>query len=211
MRTFLIIAALVINVSGANAQNFSEWVKQKETQIRYLAEQIASLKMYGEVINKGYDIAHAGLKNIFGIKDDDYKEHAAYFLSLWKVKADIKNYSKALSIYKMYSDIKARYELINSSVKSFLAEKEIAYINNVFASLISGAGDLVDELGLVISDSELELKDDERVQRIDKIYLQMQDRYEFCQSFLGEIKLLVINRLREKNQLDKVSSLYGIK
>jgi hypothetical protein len=55
------------------------------------------------------------------------------------------------------------------------------------------------------------LKDDERIQRIDKIYFQMQDRYQFSQLFGNEIKLLVIDRLKDGKEVNKLYSLYGIK
>ena len=55
------------------------------------------------------------------------------------------------------------------------------------------------------------VKDDERLQRIDSIYLEMQDRYQFSRYFISQIKLLVISRLKEKNEVNKLSSLYPIK
>jgi hypothetical protein len=211
MRRMVIVGALLITATVVHAQTLSEWIKQKETQIKYLLQQVASLKAYGEVINKGYDIAHTGLTDIFGSKDSDFRQHSDYFLSLLKVKPSIRNYSKVFLIYKMYADIKRWQQLLQPTTGSSLTDKERDYVNNVFANLISGSSDLLTELSLVLSDDQLELKDDERVGRIDRIYTQMQDRYEFFQSFSSEIKLLALNRLKEKAELGKVSSIYGIK
>jgi len=205
------IGMLVINAGMVHAQTFDEWFRQKETQIKYLVEQIGALKAYGEVINKGYDIAHNGLTNVFNSKEGDYKQHSNYFLSLWKVKPSIKSYSRISSILSMKADIEKQYLLIKSSATEFLNDKERTYVNSVYGNLINSCNDLADELKMIINNDQLQLKDDERIQRIDKIYVEMQERYQFSQSFANEIKLLVMDRLKEVNDVSKLNSLYGIK
>lgn len=211
MQKLIIVAMLLINANFVSAQTFDEWFKQKETQIKYLVEQIGALKAYGEVVNKSYDIAHNGLTNIFDSKGGDYLQHSNYFLSLWKVKPVIKNYSKVVSILKMKADIERQFQFIKSFAKEFLTAKEIGYIIKVYSNLVDECEDLTRELDMVMNNEQLKLKDDERIQRIDKVYLELQDRYEFSQSFSNEIRLLVTNRLKEKNEIDKLFSLYGIK
>ena len=111
----------------------------------------------------------------------------------------------------MKADIEKQYRLIKSSATAFLNDKERTYVNSVYVNLINSCNDLADELKMIINNDQLQLKDDERIQRIDEIYFQMQDRYRFSQSFANEIKLLVLGRLREGNDINKFYSLYGIK
>jgi hypothetical protein len=211
MKKMIIVGVLGLMVCLAHAQTFDEWFKQKETQINYLIQQIAALKAYGDVINKGYDIANSGLSDIFNSKDRDYRQHDRYFISLWRVKPGIKDYSKVSSTYKMKAGIEKQYELIKSFEPEFLNDKEKEYIQAVFSNLINGSRDLTNDLGMILTDNQLGLKDDERLQRIDSIYLEMQDRYQFSRYFISQIKLLVISRLKEKNEVNKLSSLYPIK
>lgn len=207
----MIIAGVWLFVAGiANAQTFEEWFRQKETQINYLKEQIGALKAYGEVVNKGYDIAHHGLTNIFDSKDDEYRIHNSYFISLWKVKPGIKTYSKVTAIFKMKADIEKQYRFIKSP-PPVLNDKEKEYINTVFLNLLDNCNDLTQELEMVTTDDHLQLKDDERIDRIHKLYLQMQDLYEFSRSFSSQVKLLVINRLKESSENGQLSRLYEIK
>ena len=201
---------LLINASLVNAQTFDEWFKQKETQINYLVEQIGAIKAYDEVINKGYDIAHNGLTNVFTSKERDYQQHSSYFLSLWKVKANIKTYNKVASIIEMRTDIEKLYQKIGLS-KMHLNNRESNYISMVFSNLIQGCNDLIDQLDMMINDGRLQLKDDERIQYIDKIFAEMRDRYQFSQAFANEIRLLDINRLKEGNDISRSYSLYNIK
>jgi hypothetical protein len=211
MQKVIIVMVFLINACRVNAQTFEEWFKQKETQIKYLVEQIGALKAYGEVMNKGYDIAHNGLTNVFNSKKGDYRQHSNYFLSLWNVRPDIKSYSKVVCTYNMKANIEKQYQLIVSPATGFLNDKERTYIISVYMNLIGGCNDLLSELDMAINDDQLQLKDDERIQRIDKIYFQMQDRYQFSQLFGNEIKLLVIDRLKDGKEVNKLYSLYGIK
>jgi hypothetical protein len=77
--------------------------------------------------------------------------------------------------------------------------------------MVKGCKELINELDQIINDDELELKDDERIARIDKIYMEMQNRYQFSRSFAGQVKLLVVSRLKEKNEAGQLSSLYFVK
>lgn len=68
MRKFLLIVMISFSACWVKAQTFNEWFKQKKTQIQYLIDQIAALQVYSQSLQKGYDIADAGLKFIHGIK-----------------------------------------------------------------------------------------------------------------------------------------------
>jgi hypothetical protein len=211
MKKLVVLSICVVSTNFLNAQTFNEWFKQKETQIKYLLEQIAALRAYGEVINKGYDIAHSGLTAIFNSKDGDFKQHSDYFLSLWMVKTSIKSYSKVVSILRMETEIEKTNRAMNSFVTELLNAKERNYIKAVYSNLFNECVGLVGELKMVVSDNQLQLKDDERIERVDKIYLQMLDRYQFSNYFSNGIKLLVLNQLKEKNEINKLSTLYSLK
>lgn len=202
---------MVVKTLHAQAQTTDEWLKQKETQVKYLVEQIGALNVYAGVLNKGYSIARNGLANVFNSKTGDYRQHSAYFLSLWKVNPGVRDYTKVLSIQQMKGEIEKQYLSARSSTNKILNDREISYINSVYTALIDGCKDLVAELQMLLGDDELQLKDDERIQRIDKIYSAVQDRYQFAQSFANEIKLLCAARLKEENEVSKIHFLYGIK
>jgi len=211
MREFMTGVLLTIGTFGVNAQNADEWLRQKETQIRYLIGQIAALKAYGEVIDKGYEIASGGLAAISNSREQDFQQQHDYFLSLAKVKPAIKNYNKVVAIQKMKSQVEMQCQVINSSLTKFLDPKQREYISKLSANLTSEAKDLSGALDMLISDELLELKDDERIQGIDRIYLRMQDCYEFSQSCANEVKLLVLNRDKGTNEPDFLSRVYGLK
>lgn len=88
---------------------------------------------------------------------------------------------------------------------------EVNYIFKVFTNLLSDCADVIEELITVTTDGELEMKDDERLKRVDALYSNMQDNHTFAQSFAGEIKLLTVQRMKEKNDVQTSQLLIGIK
>jgi len=211
MKKLIITAVCIIVTFFGHTQSFEEWFRQKQTEIKYLAEQIAALKAYGELLSKGYDIAHRGLTDIFSAKEKDYRQHDDYFTSLWKIKPSIKRYSKVALTLDMKLSIEGSYRKLRSWPSELLNDSERDYIDKVFKNLLLGCEDLTDELSMVVSDGQVQLKDGERLERIDGIYSRMQDRFQFSQSFLGQIKVLIAGRLNENRELQKLSSLYGLR
>lgn len=211
MKTALIIAIGALTASPVYAQTVEEWFRQKETQINYLVEQITALKAFGAVVNRGYDIAQNGLGVISLSKEGDYGQHTLNFNALWNVKYGIQNYGKVLSIYQLNADIDREQRLFRASVTSLLPLKESAYLDAVSAQLMAACGDLMVELSMVVTDDRLQLRDDERIRRIDKIYAAMQDHQRFSKTFIGAVKQHVRNREEQTGQLKRLSALYQLK
>lgn len=211
MRKVAMMVMFVTSLSMAHAQTFNEWFKQKKTQLEYLVDQIAALKAYGSVVNRGYEIAGDGLASIFYNKDGDYRQHSDYFISLRSVKRGIKNYSKLPAIDNMKSQIEKQARQLLSATTEFLTANEKKYINRVCTGLVEKSKELATETAMIRNDDRLQMKDDERIQRIDKAYLEMQDLYQFSVSFTSEVRSLVVSRRGRAELLNRISLLYGSK
>jgi len=211
MKKWILAGLLTISVRGLHAQSFGEWFKQKQTQISYLEEQIAALKAYGNIVQKGYELAHNGLEAIAISREGDFKMHSGQFLSLRKVKPVIANNGMVHTIMSMREEIKKELGLIQPLLSTFFTPGETAYGGSVFKNLITACNELTDDLSLIITDDRLALKDDERIERIHSIYIRMLDRYSFCRSFENELKLFALQKLKEKKEVSELSKLYGIK
>ncbi|MGN6401358.1 MAG: hypothetical protein ACTHMD_12940 [Flavisolibacter sp.] len=209
MRKVAMMVMFVTSLSMTHAQTFNEWFKQKKTQIEYLVDQIAALKAYGAVVNKGYEIAGDGLAAIFYNKDGDYRQHSDYFISLRSVKRGIKNYSKLPAIDNMKGQIEKQARQLLSVTTEFLTAGEKNYINRVCTGLVEKSKELATETAMIRSDDRLPMKDDERIQRVDKAYLEMQDLYRFSVSVTNGVRSLVVSRRGQAELLNRLSSLYG--
>lgn len=211
-RSFILVAIVILSTS-VKAQTFAEWFRQKATQKKYLLQQMAGLQVYIGYVQKGYSIAHDGLNLIGDIKKGELNLHRDYFNSLKTVNPNIRKYSKVADIIafqlKIINVYKNTYRQVQQS-KTFNAD-ELKYINEVFNRLIDDCMATIDELIAITTSNELEMKDDERLRRIDGLYNDMQSKYTFAQSFAGEAKVLAVSRLREQNDIQTSRAINGIK
>lgn len=212
MKKFLLILIICVSASWGKAQTFDEWFKQKETQIQYLIEQIASLQVYSESLQKGYEITNEGLKSIHGIKKSDFDLHEMYFTSLKKVNPQVKSYSKIADIILWQKAILHAYSKQKKRMKQnqVFSNDEVSYSVKVFNNLLSECGQIIDQLTAILIDGNFEMTDDERLQIIDQLYDQMQDKYVFIQHFGNETNALGIQRLKEQNDVKTLKEDFGI-
>ena len=80
----------------------------------------------------------------------------------------------------------------------------------MYANLTTDCLKDIDALTAVITDSSLQMGDDERMQQINGIYADMQDKNSFAQYFTNSAKLLVNQKVREQNDISVSRSLYGL-
>jgi hypothetical protein len=212
MKKCLLMVIICCSVSCVQAQTFNEWFKQKKTQIQYLVDQIAALKVYSESLEKGYKITNGGLKFIHGIKEGDFDLHEMYFNSLKKVNAQVKSYSKIADIILKQTAIlkacKKQKNLMRERLE--FSDEELNYSDKVFENLLDGCGEIIDQLTAVLSDGIFEMKDGERIEIIDQLYDQMEERYAFLQNFGDETYILSIQRMKDRNDVKTLRDGFGI-
>ncbi len=213
MKKLFILILFATLSTGTKAQTFAEWFRQSATQKKYLLQQIAALQVYIGYVQKGYSIAKQGLNTIGDIKHGEFNLHKDYFNSLKTVNPKIKNYSKVADIVLLQVDIIKIYKEAAKQVKQSgsLNAGEISYINDVFERLLDDCTKTIDVLITVTTSGELEMKDDERLKRIDALYSDMQDKYTFVQGFSNEAKLFATSRIREQKDIQTIRALNGIK
>ena len=78
--------------------------------------------------------------------------------------------------------------------------------NNLIDQSIKGLSDLTN----VITDGTLRASDDERLDMIDKLNAEMQDRLSFLRYFNNNTTVLALQRAREKNDVGTIKNIYGI-
>jgi len=211
MKNFLIIL-FVLPVSFCQGQTYDEWFRQKKTQEKYLLEQIAALQTYIGYAGKGYLIVTGGLNTIKDIKHGDFNLHNTFLNSLSTVNPAIKKYSKVASIIAMQISIaKQITNTIKSCKKSnMLMSSELKYLSVVFDNLLGECAKNLDELFALITNTETQMKDNERIQRIDKLYEDMKDKQMFTTSFSHSAKSLSIQRLNDRNDNIISKKLHGL-
>ena len=207
-------AAIAITFCNSlTAQTTDEWLNQKSTQKKYLLQQIAALQVYISYAKKGYNIVSSGLHTIRDIKKGELNIHTAFFNSLKAVNPKIARYQKVADIIsyqlRIIKQVKESLAYIRES-KQFTIQ-EIEYNRKVFDFLLQECIESINELLSVITPGQLEMKDNERMVRIDKLYADLQDKYTFCNVMSEDMALLAFQRKGEYRDIEKSNLINGIK
>jgi hypothetical protein len=208
----LMLIVLTGMAIGARAQNLTAWFKQKETQRKYLLEQIAAMRLYHTSVKKGYALTQHNLTTIGGIKNGCFMKDKEYFGSLKKVRPKLKNQARVADIITIQVKIMEAQKHFSRQVResgAFHAE-EISFVNRVFKRLQDDCADKLDELILVTTDDKLVMADGERQKRIDHIYQQMQNKYSITQSFGRGAMVLGMARIQESQDISNSFSLHHL-
>lgn len=211
MKTVIFIL-LLSNSLFAKAQNWEEWTQQKKTQKKYLLQQIAALQAYIGYVKKGYNVVNNGLTTIREIKSGDFKLHRDFIGSLKHVNPKIGKYEKVADIIIYQVRIVKETKKTMQGIREVgqFTQEEMGYCKNVFDNLLVECLKSMEELFLIITPDKLEMKDDERMKRIDMLYADMQNKYAFSADFANEMGMLSIQRLREKMEINNSSLLNGL-
>lgn len=194
------------------AQNWEEWTQQKKTQKKYLMQQIAALQVYIGYVKKGYDVTNNGLTTIRNIKNGDLNLHRDFFGSLKQVNPRIKKFAKVADIiaYQLRIMKETNKTLQGIRETGQFTTGELDYCKTVFDNLLEECLKSIDELFLVMTSGELEMKDDERIKRINALYADMQNKYAFSSSFSEGMGLLSVQRLGEQIEINRSKILNGL-
>jgi hypothetical protein len=212
MKAIILSLSFLVMVNGSFSQTVAEWTQQNKTQKKYLIQQIAAFQTYLRHLKNGYDIAHTGISTVKNIKNGEWDLHKDYFGSLIIVNPAIKNYAKVADIISMQIRmVKQVRSLINESrQRKLLNPGEIEYVVKICDHLLSECLKNIEELIMVITSGELEMKDDERIKIIETIYAAMQDKSVFLLSFGNSITMLSKQRLHEKIEVEISEKLNAI-
>lgn len=204
MKASILSFFFLVTFNTSFSQTLAEWTQQKKTQREYLLHQIAALRTHLLYVKKGYDIAHEGISTIKNIKNGEWDLHRHYFGSLLLVNPAIKNYARVANIVSMQVRIvKQVRSLINECrQRKLLNSGEIDYVVKVCDHLLSECLENMEELILVITSGQLEMKDDERIKMIETIYAALQEKSVFLLSFGNSVTTLSKQRLYDKIELE---------
>jgi len=210
MEKTMTICLLLIS-QFAFSQTFNEWFRQKKTQRKYLVEQIAALEVYKGYVKKGYEIVGGGLNLIDDIKKGDFGLHKNYFDGLQTVNPQIRHYaqvSRAMLLQvKIIQTCQQTVRKLNTS--GMMKGDEVAYVKRTFDRVLEDVAQVLEELQLLISDGQLGLKDDERIERIDALNAQSEEMYGFVIRFGNEAIHLGASRYRELYENKRIGGYYG--
>lgn len=183
---------------------------QKQKMIKNLIAQVALFQTFMGKAKKGYKIVGDGIHLIRDIKNGEFNLHNDYFNSLSSVNPQVKKYAKVAAIMQYEYEILQTCEKTLRQIKSSnrYSPGETSYIQKVFDRLLEETSGNMDELALIIKDGEVKMSDDQRIKRIDKLYLKVQSDRVFAQHFTERTRRLGADRSSYEQQMQQVQTLY---
>ena len=202
-KIFLLVLITALTIGNLHAQ-----AKQQ----RMLLQQIAALQVYIGYAQKGYSAVKKGLNTIGDFKRGEFNLHTDYLNSLKQVNPKIKKYARVTEIIALQIKIMKSYKSLHQQIQKddLFHGDEVDYIKRVFERLIENCDANLDELLIIVMDGKLEMKDNERMARIDMIYHNMLDNYTFSESFSNQTKILAVSKSAELKEAKNSRVFSGI-
>lgn len=207
LKTILLFAFLITANIKTKGQSF------EIQQLILDCKKLMQLKdIYSDLV-KGYDILSKGYQAVSDISQGNFDLHKLFLEGLLKANPVVQKYQKVANIIECQLQIISEYGTAYNRFKSDdnFSPEEIIYIGKVYNSLIDesikGLGDLTN----VITDGVLRASDDERLDLIDKLDSEMQERLSFLRYFNNNTTVLALQRAREKNDVNTIRNIYGVK
>jgi len=185
---FFTFSLLLLIGSAGKAQTWAEFFKQKKTQRRYLAQQVAGLQVYLSFARQGYNIIKVGTNTISALKKGDFNLHSLYFSGLKNPRTNIKNLSLLADMVQLQDHIfrlSASY-LKEAVQKESFSPDELSYQQRVFQKLRSSCAQAMEESYQLTEDHQLELSDAQRINRLRELHHQLLSHLNFCESFVQQ-------------------------
>lgn len=207
-----IIAAIVFCFAAftGTAQGF---FNQKGEQIKKYIEQIGLLKTYLRQAQRGYDIVDKGLNTIKDIKKGEFNLHDLYYKSLKAVNPEIRRLSKVdAAIETGTAALRRASQMVRATyANDKLDASEKRYIVSVLGKIIDDAEKDLRYLDDLIAADRIALTDDERIGRINRVFVSLGQTSKVLQRFKAELQVLLRNRSGQLDDVDQMIRLNNLK
>ena len=193
-----------------SSKSFSQ--TQEIQQLLLDVEKLTQLKNILTELKSGYEIVSNGYTTIKNISEGNFNLHKAFLDGLMEVSPTVRNYRRVAGIInyqivlvKEYRNAYDRFKRDNN----FNAD-ELSYLGRVYDNIFKESLRNLDELLTVITAGKTRMSDDERLQAIDRIYADMQDKLMFLRHFNNNTTILAVQRAKERNDAETIQKIYGI-
>ncbi|MDR2968740.1 MAG: DUF4141 domain-containing protein [Tannerellaceae bacterium] len=196
-----IILILCVALSGFTFQAKAQWIVADPTNlIQNIISAVQGTSTAANMINNVRECANI------------YKQGKEYYDALKSVNNLIKDARKVQKTIEMVSEITDIY--VNGFDKMVgdpnFTPDELVAISTGYAKLLEEGGALVTELKMIITGGNgLSLSDKERMEVIDQVYTKMLEYRNLTKYYTQKSISVSYIRAKEKNDTDRVLSLYG--
>ncbi|WP_268223491.1 tellurite resistance TerB family protein [Sinomicrobium oceani] len=205
--TFVVAAlGFMLWTSRATAQS------NEVTQLLLNVEKLTQFKQILSDMKKGYQVLSKGYNTIRDLSQGNFTLHQVFLDELMRVSPTVRNYKRVADIIRYQGLLVKEYKAAFSRFQkdgNFNPE-ELAYLKKVYDRLFKESLQNLDDLATVLTANKLRMSDDERLQAIDGIFADMEDKLEFLRYFNNKTTVLAIQKAREQKDVRTLEFIYGL-
>jgi hypothetical protein len=191
-------------------------VKAQSEELQQLILNLQKLNQFRAILTnmyKGYQILTKGYNTVKDLAEGNFKLHQLFLDGLLEASPTVKKYKHVGGIITLQLQLVKEYK---SSFRQFLSagvfnSEEIQYLQDVYQNLVDRSLKNLDELLMIITSGQLRMNDAERLNAIDRIYTDMQDKVQFLRYFNDKTTLVILQKKKGLKDVDDLSRLFGIK
>ncbi|MGN7812563.1 TerB family tellurite resistance protein [Flavobacterium sp. 22076] len=212
MKKILITILILVLCLGLVPQRTSA----QSAEIQQLVLNIEKLSQFKKILSdmkKGYELLSGGYNTVKQMSEGNFSLHKTFLDALLQVSPAVKNYKRIGDIAHFQQLlVKESRNGLNRFVSSgSFSPQETAYFEKVYGNLLQQSLRNLDELLMVVTADKLRMSDDERLQAVDGLYLQMQEKLLFLRSFNKETSVLALQRVKETVDVHALRNLQELK
>lgn len=190
----------------------TESIQAQAHELQQLILNIQKLNQFRATLaqlKEGYEILEGGYNRIKNIAEGNFQLHKLFLDGLLAVSPTVRNYEKVAQIITLQIELvkTTRSSLQGFRVSQLFSDKELAYIEQVFAGLVEGSLKNLDGLLLVVTANQLRMNTAERLEAIDRLHASMTDQVRFSRYFTQKAGLLGQQRSKDLYQLEVLKNL----
>ncbi|PSL42820.1 hypothetical protein CLV51_11036 [Chitinophaga niastensis] len=192
-----------------------KFAKAQADELAQLALNIEKLNQFRQILSdmkKGYEVISKGYNTVKSLTEGNFNIHQTFLDGLMAVSPGVKKYRRVADIILLQKQLISSYKSAFSASKSahVFNDNELSAMGKVYGNLFNRSLKNLDELLMVITANTLRMSDGERLQAIDRIYLDMKDKVEFLRVYNVNNYMLSIQKQKKASSIQDISDLYGI-
>lgn len=174
-------------------------------------EKLSQLKNILSDMKKGYTLVSQGYKKVKDIASGNFSLHEVFLDGLMVVSPEVKKYRRVADIISAQKSIVSEYRGALRSFRSadVFGAGELDYLGSVYSSLLEASLANLEDLMMLITSSKLRMSDQERLEAIDRIFLDTSDKLEFLKDFNRGAVVLLRQKQKEKREIGQLRMYYG--
>ncbi|RKR84281.1 hypothetical protein BDD43_4513 [Mucilaginibacter gracilis] len=209
-RVFVALACFILSALSFLPAKAQVATGQDMQQLLLDIEKLTQFKAILSDMEQGYTILTQGYGMVKDLSQGNFNLHSAFLSSLMAVSPEIRKYGRIANIIADQASIVTEYKAAwkRANAGGHFNSDELLYINNVFQHLLNQSVDNLTNLTNVITAGSLRMSDAERLQAIDHIYSDTQNKLVFLRHFNNQVTILSVQRQKAINEVQTLKNLF---